>query len=384
MRDLGRRAPRPGVRAGTRERGVGGVGGHGGHERAERGVEPEVVGGDHHDEGHDEGVDRPEHLEHAVLHEHDRRHRDHQRERHVHARHRGERVVEHVGALLGVLADEARDRVAEAPLGQEARRRGGVRHVADQREAHRDHEHVAHEVEGVVARDVEPDQERRRDHEVRVHVHPAGERDDPVLALGPGLEARLEEEPERALGVDEVARVLERERRPGRPRCRARSGTGSRRRRTARAAGWRRASRSEASARSGARPEPAGPGAGGTRARLPSVAGPGVAQPSSQRRPREKSRSGAKRVDMCTKPDVLRDHLRPVAVRLDARVRGEPVGRPAHLHDRLARAASRRAAARRTGTARATMRASPCGITSGAGSSTSYTRQSSDFQRSRR
>ena len=39
------------------------------------------------------------------------------------------------------------------------------------------------------------------------------ERDEPLLALGPGLQARLEEEPERALGVDQVARVLERQRR---------------------------------------------------------------------------------------------------------------------------------------------------------------------------
>ena len=32
-----------------------------------------------------------------------------------------------------------------------------------------------------------------------------------LRALGPRLEARLEEEPERTLGVHEVARVLERE-----------------------------------------------------------------------------------------------------------------------------------------------------------------------------
>ena len=58
---------------------------------------------------------------------------------------------------------------------------------------------------------------------------------------------------------------------------------------------------------------------------------------SSQRRPRWNSRSGAKRRE-AHEALLVGDHLRPVSVRLHARVRGEPVGRPAHLHDGLARA----------------------------------------------
>jgi hypothetical protein len=45
---------------------------------------------------------------------------------------------------------------------------------------------------------------------VGVHVHPVGEREYPLLALRPGLKPRLEEQAEGALGVHEIARVLER------------------------------------------------------------------------------------------------------------------------------------------------------------------------------
>ena len=114
-------SPRP--PAGTREGGAGGVSRGGGHERAQGGVEPEVVGGDHHDQGHDRGIDRPERLEQAVTHQDEGGNGDHERERHVHARHRGERVVEDVRAVLGRLADEARDRVGEPHSG---RKRGGA------------------------------------------------------------------------------------------------------------------------------------------------------------------------------------------------------------------------------------------------------------------
>ena len=44
-----------------------------------------------------------------------------------------------------------------------------------------------------------------------VHVHPVGAGHDPVLALRPGLQAGLEEEAHRPLGVDERAGVLERQ-----------------------------------------------------------------------------------------------------------------------------------------------------------------------------
>ena len=48
-------------------------------------------------------------------------------------------------------------------------------------------------------------------------------------------------------------------------------------------------------------------------------------------------RSGAKRVDSRMKPRSPRDHPRPVARPLDAAPGGEPVRRPAHPHQRLAR-----------------------------------------------
>ena len=71
-------------------------------------------------------------------------------------------------ARVGVVVDvgEVGDRVDEAVFGEHPRRRGRVERVADQRQAHRDDEHVADEVVGLVAEEVEPDQEAERDREL--------------------------------------------------------------------------------------------------------------------------------------------------------------------------------------------------------------------------
>ena len=138
------------------------------------------------------------------------RHADHQRERDVHRRHRGVRVEERVDRDAVVVdAGEVRDGVEEAPLGEEARRRGREHGVADERDAERDHEHVAHEVEAVVVEEVEEDQRAERDRGLGVDVHPRGEVDDRRLVVGPGLHAGLDEDAQRLLDVDEVAGVLE-------------------------------------------------------------------------------------------------------------------------------------------------------------------------------
>ena len=91
-------------------------------------------------------------------------------------------------------------------LGEHPRRRGRVERVADQREAHRDHEHVADEVEVLVAEQVEPDEEADRDHEVGVQVHLVGEVDQPRRVV----EQRLLE-----AGLEEGARASARCRSPG-------------------------------------------------------------------------------------------------------------------------------------------------------------------------
>jgi hypothetical protein len=88
----------------------------------------------------------------------------------------------------------------------------GIERVEDERQSHSDHEHVAHEVEAVVAPYVEPDQERRREHEVAVHVHEVGDVDQPALAELPALEPRLEEGVGRTLEVDDLAAVGESDR----------------------------------------------------------------------------------------------------------------------------------------------------------------------------
>ena len=94
--------------------------------------------------------------------------------------------------------------------GEHPRRRGRVERVADQRQAHRDHEHVADEVVGLVAEEVEPDQEAERDRELGVEVELVGEVDQPVGGQEERLQAGLEEGVGRALEVDHLLAVGDR------------------------------------------------------------------------------------------------------------------------------------------------------------------------------
>ena len=178
--------------------------------RAEHRVGQEVVaGGDDH-EGHEQRVQGPGDARHAVLAQPRERDADQQREADVHRRDGRVGVEERVGHHRVVAdAGEVRDRVQEAPLGEEARRRGRHHGVADERDAHGDHEHVAHEVEALVVEEVEEDQRAERHRGLAVEVDPAGEVDDRRLGRRPGLHAGLDEEAHGLLEVDQVARVGE-------------------------------------------------------------------------------------------------------------------------------------------------------------------------------
>ena len=79
---------------------------------------------------------------------------------------------------------EVVDRVDEPVLGEHPGRRRRIERVADERQAHRDHEHVADEVVGLVAEQVEPDQEPERDRELGVEIELVGEVDDPAASAG--------------------------------------------------------------------------------------------------------------------------------------------------------------------------------------------------------
>jgi hypothetical protein len=104
---------------------------------------------------------------------------------------------------------EVGDRVDESVLREEPGRGGWIQGIADQREGHRHHEHVAHEVVTVVAPKVEPQQEPGGDQEVAVHVHLVGDVDQPSLRHQQRLQARLEEGMRRALEVDDLLAVGE-------------------------------------------------------------------------------------------------------------------------------------------------------------------------------
>ena len=99
------------------------------------------------------------------------------------------------------------DRVDETLLREEPRRRRGHERVADDRQGHRNHEHVPHEVEVLIAEDVQPDQERRGHHEVAVHVHVVGEVDDPAVVDEDRLQIGLEEGVQALLEGDHVLTV---------------------------------------------------------------------------------------------------------------------------------------------------------------------------------
>ena len=111
--------------------------------------------------------------------------------------------------MRDVHAGQIRHRVDEAPLGQEARRRGREDRISHQSDQHGDREHVAHEVERAVVAHIQVDQCRKRDRGLRVHVQPAGEVHQQVAARRPSLDARLDEHVQRALHSDQVTRVPE-------------------------------------------------------------------------------------------------------------------------------------------------------------------------------
>ena len=101
-------------------------------------------------------------------------------------------------------------RVDEAVLREEARRRGREADVADQRQAHRHHEHVADEVIGVVVEEVEPEEEDDRDRELGVQVEVVGDFDQPVGRQEELLQVRLEERVGGALEGDDLFPVVQR------------------------------------------------------------------------------------------------------------------------------------------------------------------------------
>jgi hypothetical protein len=89
------------------------------------------------------------------------------------------------------------------------RRRGRVDDGADQRDHHRHHEHVADEVEVLVAEQVDERERARRDDEVGVEVHPAADVVDETGPDRPVLDRRLDEHVEVPLERHDVAGMLE-------------------------------------------------------------------------------------------------------------------------------------------------------------------------------
>ncbi len=99
--------------------------------------------------------------------------------------------------------------VDEAPLGHEPRRRRREHEIADQRDRHRDHEHVAHEVEAAVVAQVQIQQRRDRDGVCAFTYSQLEQLHHEVAARGPRLDRGLDEQVQRALQRDQVAGVRE-------------------------------------------------------------------------------------------------------------------------------------------------------------------------------
>ena len=128
----------------------------------------------------------------------------------MHRGHRRERVEQRVARVREervVAGDRARG--IEAELGQEAGRRGREERVADHRDRHRGEDRVADEAEAAAVAEVEDRQHQAAALEVEVRVAPAGDLGRPAGADRPVLDARLDQQAERALGADQVARVGE-------------------------------------------------------------------------------------------------------------------------------------------------------------------------------
>ena len=171
-----------------------------------------MVGGHDHDPDDQQRPGDPEGLGEPMAADAEPGGPDHHREGAVHARHRGVGVDEDLDDRRVVVdVREVGDRVDEAVLRVEPRRRGREQRVADQRQPHRGHEHVADEVEGLVAEQVEPDEEGDRDRELAVHVDLVREVDQPARRQEEGLQVGLEEGVRRALEVDDLLAVGERD-----------------------------------------------------------------------------------------------------------------------------------------------------------------------------
>ena len=139
---------------------------------------------------------------------------DEQRGRGVQARHRRIRVREgrDEPALCARAAGLQRvdEAVAEA-LRQQARGRAGVGQVADDPEREADDHGVPQERPGVVAPQVDPQQEAERDRELALEVRPVRDLEHESRRVHrPVLDGLLAEDAERLLGRDHVLRVADR------------------------------------------------------------------------------------------------------------------------------------------------------------------------------
>jgi hypothetical protein len=104
---------------------------------------------------------------------------------------------------------EGLERVDEAPLGQEARRRDRVDPVEHERHAAGDQHRVADQRVGVAALPEQHEADHGDQREVEPEVHEVEEATRDVVVEHPGLHVGLDEDPERDLEVDDPARMVE-------------------------------------------------------------------------------------------------------------------------------------------------------------------------------
>ncbi len=185
-----------------RERGDGGEGGGGAGDR----VDEVVVAGRGHGHGHHERMGDEQDAQGEVRGGPEADDRDEEAPADVHARHGRVRVEADPGERARVVACQP-DRVGDPEPGNEARRRGRVEDVEDDRDPERDEEQRA---ELAVLRPVphaQPDEHGGDQRPEPGHVVDGEEPDD---GLGELLQPALVEERERALEIDQSRRMGER------------------------------------------------------------------------------------------------------------------------------------------------------------------------------